>query len=118
MITWIGRFVNDVELKTVKENKKVINNRIALRPERTGEDIFADIVAWGPTAEYISKYYKKGYEIMFTGKLVNMQKKIENLTITTLGIQIEQVIPTYGNPKIQGNEQPEIVQSEKGFLED
>lgn len=116
MITWIGRFVNEVELRTVGENKKVVNCRIALRPERQGQDIFADVVAWGPTAEYISKYYKKGYEIMFTGKLVNMNKKVENITILTLGIQIEQVIPTYGNPKNQ--EQPEIVQSEKGFLED
>lgn len=118
MITWIGRFVNEVELRPVGENKKVINSRVALRPERVGQDIFADIVAWGTTAEYISKYYKKGFEIMFTGKLVNMKQKInESLTINTLGIQIEQVIPTYGNPKIQGQEQPEQIEEEKGFLE-
>lgn len=120
MITWIGRFVNDVELRTVAENKKVVNSRMALRPERSGDDIFADVVSWGPTAEYIGKYYKKGFEIMFIGKLINMKQKInDNLTITTLGIQIDQVIPTFGNPKIQGQEQPEQVQSgsEKGFLE-
>lgn len=99
-IALLGRLVFDVELKEVGEDKdkKVVNNRMALQ---AGKDktTFIDVEAWGNTAELISKYYKKGYEILTEGHLVNKTRKKEDVEYETVGFIIDRIVFTYGNKK-------------------
>lgn len=98
MLMELGRLVYDVEIKEVKDNKKVLNNRIAIQKGKD-DTTFVDVVAWNGVAELIGKYFKKGYEILFEGRLINITKKKDGVEYDTVGILIEKVIFTNGNPK-------------------
>ncbi len=98
MLMELGRLVYDVKIKEVGDNKKVLNNRIAIPITKT-ESTFIDIVAWDSAAEQISKYYKKGFEILIQGRLINKTKKKDATEYDTVAILVDKVIPTYGNPK-------------------
>lgn len=98
MLMEIGRLVYDVEVKEVGDNKKVLNNRIAIQNSKDNTT-FIDIVAWNSTAELIGKYFKKGYEILIQGYLINRTKKKDNVEYDTVAIFVDKVIFTNGNPK-------------------
>lgn len=98
MLMELGRLVYDVEVKDVGEDRKVINNRIAIQNNKD-DSTFVDVVAWDGTAELIGKYFKKGYEILIHGRLVNNKKKKEDIEYDTVSILIDKVIFTNGNPK-------------------
>lgn len=98
MIMELGRLVYDVEVKEVAGNKKVLNNRIAIQNSKD-DTTFVDIVAWNNTAELLGKYFKKGYEILVQGQLINNTKKKDNIEYETVGILVNKIIFTNGNPK-------------------
>lgn len=98
MVLELGRLVYDVDVKEVGDNKKVLNNRIATKVTKN-KDTFVDIVAWDTTAEFIDKHYKKGFEILIQGRLINSKKKKDNTEYETVAILVDKVIPTYGNPR-------------------
>lgn len=99
---FIGRIVFDVEVKKVGEDKTVFNNRIAVANSKD-DTTFIDVVAWGKTADLIGKYYKKGFEIAVSGKMVNGTRKKEIKKVTfeyqTTELLVERVHFTHGNPK-------------------
>ena len=64
-----GRFTKDIELKTTAGDKSVLNATIACNRDFNNEVDFIDIVAWQQTAEFISKYFSKGSEILIEGRL-------------------------------------------------
>ena len=69
-----GRLVADPELKTTTSGISFLRFRIAVsRPYRkdseTQQSDFIDIVAWRNTAEFISKYFKKGSMIGVQGSI-------------------------------------------------
>jgi len=96
--TYLGRLVYDVKVTTLENGKKVLNNRLAMK---VGKDLttFIDIVAWEGTAEFIEKYYKKGFEILLQGELINKKGLKENVEYDTVAILVDKVIFTYGNPR-------------------
>lgn len=98
MITELGRLVFDVKVETVGNNKKVVNNRIAIQQGKN-KSTFVDIVAWGHYAELIGNYYKKGYEIYIEGHLVNKTRKKDDVEFTTVAINVDNIKFTNGNPK-------------------
>ncbi|NLU53424.1 MAG: single-stranded DNA-binding protein [Clostridiaceae bacterium] len=64
----LGRLVADPELRFTQNNVPVCRFRIAInKPEAEAE--FFRIVAWRGTAEFISKYFKKGSKILIEGHL-------------------------------------------------
>lgn len=68
-----GRLTADVELKQTQSGVSVTSFSIAVN--RKGADKktdFIDVVAWRQTAEFISKYFKKGSSICIVG---NLQKR-------------------------------------------
>lgn len=102
--TYFGRLSFDVKVDTVNENKKVLNNRLAIRVNKD-QSTFIDVVAWGGTAELIGKYYKKGFEILLQGRLINNKKFIaKGVETEGVAILIDDVIFTYGNKKDKENE--------------
>lgn len=65
-----GRLTADVELKQTQSGISVCAFSIAVN--RKGKDAqtdFLDVVAWRQTAEFISRYFKKGSSICIVGTL-------------------------------------------------
>lgn len=69
-ITVIGRLVKDPEIKLTQNSTKMLPFCIA---DNRGDDKkttdFIDCLAWGKTADFICKYFKKGDPISVTGRL-------------------------------------------------
>ena len=69
----MGRLTADPELKTTQSGVAVTSFTLAVdRKGKTGEEKqcdFITIVAWRQTAEFISKYFKKGQAILVSGEL-------------------------------------------------
>ena len=70
----IGNFVADPELKQTPTGISVCRFRLAVQrrfvkdqQEQTAD--FIDIVAWRQTAEFVSRYFKKGRPILVCGQL-------------------------------------------------
>ena len=68
-----GRLTADVELKSTPNGKSVSNFSIAYNKYNSTTkktDVkFFNCVAWGKTAEFISKYFRKGSSICIVGEL-------------------------------------------------
>ena len=65
-----GRLTADVELKQTQQGISVCTFSLAIN--RKGKDAQTDFIncqAWRSTAEFISKYFKKGSSICVTGSL-------------------------------------------------
>lgn len=70
----IGRITKDLELRFTQTNNKAVTSfTIAINKKINGQDStdFINCVAWGPTAEFICKYFKKGQAIAVVGRLQN-----------------------------------------------
>ena len=75
-VVLVGRLTADPELKFTPTGVSVVSGSIAVnRParvvnnERVVEADFINFVAWRKTAEFISKYFKKGSAICVTGSM-------------------------------------------------
>lgn len=66
----VGRLVKDPELKTVGKDKTLANFSIAInRAYQKDATDFLNCTVWGKTAEYLSKYAKKGQLVAVEGEL-------------------------------------------------
>lgn len=74
-ITIMGRFTRDPEYKTTGSGISVVNFSLAVDRDFTGKDggeketDFIDCVAWRKTAEFITKYMRKGSMAVVSGRL-------------------------------------------------
>lgn len=70
-----GRLTADPELKTTQSGISVAQFSVAVnRKTKAGEEQKADfftVVAWRQTAEFVSRYFRKGSSICVTGTLQN-----------------------------------------------
>lgn len=79
----IGRLGQNPEVKTLESGKMLATFSIATsdyhkneKGERIEETQWHNIIAWGPKAEFVSKYLQKGKEVALEGKL--MHRSYEN----------------------------------------
>lgn len=73
-IILLGRIANDLEVRyTQSSNTMIVNFRIAVNRKfkKEGEQTadFISVVCIGKTAEFCSKYFKKGQQIALVGRL-------------------------------------------------
>ena len=73
-ICLVGRVVHDPELKNTNSGNAVTTFAVAVERSRSGQDgqkvvDYIDVVAWRKTAEFISKYFRKGSWIAVNGSL-------------------------------------------------
>lgn len=68
-IVVMGRLVRDPEERRTANNKPVTNFAIAVDRDRQDETDFIDVVAWNGTAEFVSKFFRKGSMIIVSGRL-------------------------------------------------
>jgi len=73
----LGRLTKDVETRYTQTNNSLVatftlavNRRFAKEGEERQTD-FINIVAWGKTGEFSSKYFKKGLQVAVVGRLQN-----------------------------------------------
>ena len=66
-----GRLTSDVELKTTQNGKSVCSFTIAndVGYGDNKKTSFINVIAWRNTAEFVSKYFKKGSPISIEGSL-------------------------------------------------
>ena len=71
-IILMGRLTRDPEVRyTQTTNKMVVNFTLAVnRRYEEGADFFY-ITAWNKTGEFVSKYFKKGQQVLISGRLRN-----------------------------------------------
>lgn len=71
--TFIGNFTKDPELKETPSGAQVVNFTLGVRrsyvKDGQQDSDFIGCVAWGKTAEFISKYFKKGSKIGIRGSM-------------------------------------------------
>lgn len=69
-----GRFTADPELKTTQSGKSVVSFTLANDQNFKENAVnWLDCVAWGKTAEFITKYFKKGSQAIIQGTLQTRQ---------------------------------------------
>ena len=70
----MGRLTKDPDIKCTQSNTQVasfslaVNRRFAKQGEERQAD-FINIVAWSKTAEFVSKYFRKGQQVGIIGRL-------------------------------------------------
>ena len=80
----LGRLTKDVETRYTQTNNSLVatftlavNRRFAKEGEERQTD-FINIVAWGKTGEFSSKYFKKGLQVAVVGRLQNRSYEDSN----------------------------------------
>ena len=69
-ITIMGRMTKDPELRRTNSGKAVTSFTLAVdRDFEKGKTDFIECVAWGNTAEFVSKYFSKGRMVVASGRL-------------------------------------------------
>ena len=69
-ITIMGRLTRDPELRRTQNGKAVANFTLAVDRDFDREQTdFIDCVAWNGTAEFVSKYFRKGSMCVVSGRL-------------------------------------------------
>jgi single-strand DNA-binding protein len=75
-VTLLGRLTRDPELRQTPNGKSVASFSLALNRSYKGGDgewvedtDFIDCVAWGPLAETMEKYLKRGQRVLVSGRL-------------------------------------------------
>ena len=78
-VTLQGRLTADIELRYTNSQKPVTSFTIAVTRDYTAGDEkvsdFVDCVAWNATADFISRYFKKGALMIVEGKLQSRKWK-------------------------------------------
>jgi single-strand DNA-binding protein len=72
----MGRLTRDPEIRYTQSNVAVARfslavNRVGKQQEGQPAADFFDIVAWRQTAEFVSKYFQKGQQVLVEGNLRN-----------------------------------------------
>lgn len=100
----MGRITQDVELKTSSNNVSVTQFTIAVN--RKGKDAKTDFIectAFNKTAEFISKYFRKGSAIIIFGNIqVDAWKDKEGHNRKTVRVIAEEV--QFGESKNQNSD--------------
>lgn len=86
-----GRFTADPELRTTQSGKSVCSFTLANDQNFKDNAVnWLDCVAWGKTAEFIEKYFKKGSQAIIQGALQTRQyedKDGHNRKVTEIIVQ-------------------------------
>lgn len=89
------RLVNDPELKTYGEDKKLVSFRGAVKKRfkksNDEPDNFFNYTAYGKTAEFIAKYFKKGQMMIIEGEINNNNYEKDGVKHYTNQIVIDTV---------------------------
>jgi single-strand DNA-binding protein len=101
-LTVSGNLTKDPELRKTSDGKSVVSFSIADGKEKT---IFWDCSAWSKTADNIHTYFKKGDQIIATGR-VELNEYTDRDGVAKKGLRFTVSDFTFGQ-KGKGHEEPE-----------
>ena len=120
-VNLIGRITKDIELKQTKNEINYTRFSIAVKRDlkdesgEYGTDFF-NVVAWRKTAEFISKYFKKGSRIAISGKLQqNIYTDKDGNERTSVEIVAEDIDFIDKKGEISTNEEDKTTEKEKSM---
>lgn len=121
-ITLMGRLVRDPELRHTAQGTPVISFTIAVdRDFQSGgsekQTDFIEIVAWRGTAEFISKYFRKGSMAVVSGRL-QMRKWQDNNGNNRISAEVVADNVYFGDSKKTGNTEPQYSAPEMREIDD
>lgn len=106
-----GRLTKDIEVRYTTGENSIAVGRTSVAVNRKGKDNgtdFINVVAFGKTAEFISKYFTKGQEILIAGRIqVNPYEDKDGNKRTSTDVVIEEV--EFCGSKGQAVETTEVV---------
>ncbi len=89
----MGRFTKDPELRSTPQGVSVCNFRLAVtrnyKNNGNYESDFIDCVAWRNTAEFISKFFKKGNLVCVEGNLQSRSWEQDGQRRYTLEVMVD-----------------------------
>ncbi len=92
-VVLMGRFTKDPELRSTPQGVSVCNFRLGVtRNYKTNgsyESDFIDCVAWRNTAEFISKFFKKGNLVCVEGSLQSRSWEQDGQRRSTLEVMVD-----------------------------
>lgn len=100
-----GRFTKDPDIKYTQDQKAVA--RFTLAVNRKGKDKGADFiscVAWGKTAEFCEKYFKKGMKADLSGSIHTGSYEGKNGKVYTTEVWVDDI--EFGESKGAASEKP------------
>ena len=100
----IGRLTKDIELRNTTNNLAVTRFSIAVMRDfvKQGEERqtdFINCVAFGKTAEFLEKYFKKGSQLVIIGRIQTGSYEKEGKKVYTTDILVEKVYFAGNNVK-------------------
>lgn len=83
VVAIMGRMAADAQLRTTQSGKNVASFRVAVdrgRKDANGQNQtdWLNVVAWGKTADFVSRYFSKGSMIAVTGRLQSRNYQDKN----------------------------------------
>ena len=92
----IGRFVRDPEIRYTPNDRCCANFSIAVdrkyKQEGQQDADFPRVIAWGKTAEFIEKYFRRGMKIVIEGRIqTGKYTNKEGQTVYTTDVVAESV---------------------------
>lgn len=99
-----GNLCRDIELKYTNSNKEVVSNCIAVSRDFKNaqgeyESDFINIVVWGASATYLSKYASKGDRVELVGRWQVRKYEDSNGTQQIVNECVVESIKAFGNKK-------------------
>lgn len=92
-VSLMGRLTADAELRATPNDKYVTNFSIAIDRDFTQNGTkqadFINLVAWGKTAEFITKYFGKGDMIAVTGSIQTGQYEKDGIKRTKTEVLVD-----------------------------
>ena len=87
----VGNFARDPELRQTQSGKSYMRNAVAVNHARSKNQPadFYNVLAWEKTAEFISKYFKKGSKILIEGHLQPSSYEKDGIKYTGVDIVID-----------------------------
>jgi single-strand DNA-binding protein len=115
----IGRLGKDIEIRYAQNESKTAVGRFSLavkRPHKKDETDWINCVAFGKTAETLSKYFKKGSGIAVSGRIqTGNYKNKDGKTVYTFDVVVEEF---YFIDKKSDTPQSDTPQSDTGYTVD
>ena len=106
-IAFDGRITRDIEISTSKDGKEFCKFTVAVakrnRKEENNTD-FIDCVAFGQSAAFLNKYFKKGDGIVIEGTLTSDKyKDKEGKSVTKWSVLVDKIGFPVGGRKTDSN---------------
>ena len=113
-IVVMGRLTKDPELRTTQNQTAVASFTLACERDREKVADFVDCVAWRHTAEFVSKYFRKGQAAVVVGRLQSRKWEDRDGNKRTAWEVVVESIYFAEKKELPSYEKPTFVETDEG----